>query len=131
MEQNKLFTAEPDLIIGADVMTTRCGLTTTSDEEYFYFCLKNGARRTAFKVNKADVKEPTIHEYIKRIISIYPECTEIYPITKDEYDTIRKYNGEIRRIFNNARKRSVVITNGGVLDKVVEPIATIVNDLLG
>lgn len=124
MEQN-------DSNIGQCVIATKCGLTSTSNEGYFYFCLKNGARRTAFKVNKADVKEPTIHEYIKRIISIYPECTEIYPITKDEYDTIRKYNKEIRRIFNTARKRSVVITNGGLLDKVVEPIATIVNDLLG
>lgn len=120
-----------NLTIGPDLIATRHGFTTTDDAEYFYFCLKNGARHTAFKVNKADVQEPTIHEYIKRILSIYPEYTEIYPVTKDEYDIIRKYNGEIRRIFNKARKRSVVITNGGVLDKVVEPIATIVKDLLG
>lgn len=107
------------------------GLTTTNDTEYYYFCLKNGARKTVFRVNKDDVHAECIDQYIKSMLAIYPEGAEIYPITKEEHDEIRKYNLAIRRIFNKARKRGTIVVMDGVIEDSIKPMADAVNNLLG
>lgn len=119
---------EPGIIMP---VVTCGGLTTSEITEYYYFCLKNGARKTVFRVNKKDVDTPDIDTYIKKISAIYPEGTEIYPITKEEHDIIRKNTLQIRRIFNNARKRSVIIVNDGVMEDSINTITDAVNDVLG
>ena len=99
--------------------------------QYYYFCLKNGARKTSFRTNKEEVTGETLDDYIKNLLSVYPEGAEIYPITKDEHETIRAYNKTITHIFNRARKRSTTITNINVIEEMIEPIATAINNLLG
>lgn len=123
---------EPEQLLTKETVTIRGGVMLDDTSEcYYYFCLKNGARKTAFRVNKSDVNSPDIDTHIKTILSAYPQDTEIYPITKEEHDIIRKNNSEIRRIFNKARRRSVIITNDYVIDTGVESIADKVNELLG
>mgnify|MGYP007069928643 CR=1 FL=1 len=122
---------EPDEYTQQCTSVTRCGIKEDDKPSYYYFCLKNGARKTVFKVNKDSINTPDIDTYIKSISAIYPEHVEIYPITKEEHDTIRKYTLAIRRIFNKARKRGTIIVMDGVCEDSVKPIADAINNFLG
>lgn len=122
---------EQNICVGVGPTVTRGAITTDDVPQYYYFCLKNGARKTSFRTNKDEVTGETLDDYIKNLLSAYPEGAEIYPITKDEHETIRAYNKTITRIFNRARKRSTTITNINVIEDMIEPIAAAMNNLLG
>ena len=74
-------------------------------DSYYYFILKNGARITAFRTLKADIED--VSDFINDSLKIYPEDSEIYQISFDEYLDVRKMVRELRRIFQRIRKRNI------------------------
>lgn len=77
---------------------------------YRYFVLKNGSRITSYRIAKACVGD-NIEEYIKTALLIYPEGSEIYPISLEEHLDIQRINRERRRIFRRIRLRNTKITD--------------------
>ena len=81
-----------------------------SNAEYKYFVLKNGPRITSFRV-KADELSNDLGADIENMLKIYPDGSEIYPITEEEHITLHRANLERRRIVRKARKRCIDYNN--------------------
>ena len=71
-----------------------------------YFLLKNGARITSFKVDSKNLTG-SLPVDIPNMLKIYPEGSEIYPITEEEHKVLHTLNLQRRRLVRTARKRGI------------------------
>lgn len=74
------------------------------EEKYAYFILKNGPRITSFRVEKRSLGKD-LNKDIQEMLKIYPDGSEIYPITQEEHKVLHTINATRRRLVSKARKR--------------------------